>query len=241
MQKEMEENNVFEFEAIDRKSTVQKIVEEFTNSLIETDVSPGEKIPSEKTLMDQFGVSRGTIRQALQILISMGVLASVPGKGYYVTRGYHIPIKTKELQDFLLKDSSFFQVLEARRMVEKNVVKLAAKKATEEDFPALDKALEELKNTHELAAKLKAAEKVHLEIAKCAHNDVLVGIMKQLMAKVEAEGRKHNMHSVAAYEPHKELVEEVKRGDMDSLDSEIDKHLEFVREEFMRVLTSKGS
>ncbi len=222
-----------EFKSIDRKSTVQKIVENFTDSLIENNVSPGEKIPSEKKLMDQFDVSRGTIRQALQILISMGVLASVPGKGYYVTRGYHVPLKTKELQDYLLQDNYFFQVLEARRMVEKNVIKLAAKKATKEEYPALNEALEQLKEAESLPEKLKAAENVHLKIADCARNDVLTGVMKQLMAKVEAEARKDDMHSVAAYEHHEKLVEEVKNGDLESLDEAVDEHMEFVREAFM--------
>ncbi|MBS3787033.1 FadR family transcriptional regulator [Candidatus Bipolaricaulota bacterium] len=234
MNKEPKNVQGLNFEAIDRKSTVQKIVEEFTNSLIESNVSPGEKIPSEKKLMAQFDVSRGTIRQALQILISMGVLASVPGKGYYVTRGYHIPLKTKELQDYLLQDSYFFQVLEARRMVEKQVIKLAVKKATQDDYPALDKALEELKDAEHLQEKLKAAENVHLKIAECARNDVLVGVMKQLMAKVEAEARKDGMDSVAAYKHHKELVDKVKEGNLENLDQAVDEHLEFVREEFMR-------
>lgn len=239
MQKMIKEKLEFNFKAIedeslDRKSNVQQIVDTFINLFNDKDISAGEKIPSEKTLMEQFEVSRGTIRQALQVLITMGILASKPGKGYYVTRGYQIPLKTKELQGYLLRDTKFFQVLEARRMVEKNVIKLAAKKATHDDFYEIDKSLEKLKNTEKLPNKLKAAENVHLKIAKCAHNDVLSGVMKQLMTKVEEEAQKDKMKSVASYKPHKELVEEVKKGDMERLDHVVDEHLEFVREEFMR-------
>ena len=233
--KEME----LEFNPIDRKSTVQRIVDKITSSLLDDDVSAGDKIPSEKKLMEQFGVSRGTIRQSLQILISMGVLASVPGKGYYVTRGYYIPIKAEKLKEYLLADRSFFQSLEARRMVEKNVIKLAAEKATKEDFLALDKAVEMIQTKESLPEKLKAARQVHLQIAKCTHNDVLVGIMEQLLMKIEAGAKENDMSSVAAYEHHKELVEEVKKGDPDSLDSAVDEHLGFVREEFMEELEEK--
>lgn len=236
------ENNKLEleFNPIDRKSTVQRIVDKITSSLLGDDVSAGDKIPSEKKLMEQFGVSRGTIRQALQILISTGVLASVPGKGYYVTRGYYIPIKAEKLKQYLLADGSFLQSLEARRMVEKNVIKLAAKKATSEDFLALDESVVRIKTKESSSEKLKAARQVHLQIAKCTHNDVLVGIMEQLLIKIETGAKENDMSSVAAYEHHKELVEEVKKGDPESLDSAVDEHLEFVREEFMEELEEKG-
>jgi len=230
-----------EFDNVKRESITQKIINKISETLLEQDVDPGDKLPSEKELREQFNVSRSTIRQALHVLVSMGIVASKPGKGYYVTEGYRVLLKSNNLQDILSKDDSFFKVLEARRIVGQNVAKLAAQRATEKDFDAMDKALDEIKNAEKISDQVRAARVVHLEIAKATNNDVLVGILEQLLVKIEEKAKEAQLHSLAAYESHKRLIDKVKKGDMSELEKAVDEHSEELRKKFLSALSKENT
>lgn len=230
-----------EFDSVQRESITQRIVNKISSTLLEQDVSPGEKLPSEQELMDQFQVSRSTIRQALHVLVSMGIVTSVPGKGYYVTKGYKVLLKSNNLQKILSKDDSFFRTLEARRLVGQSVAQLAAQRATEEDFEAMDAALGRLKRAGSVEESVKAARGVHLEVAKSTNNEVLTGLLEQLLIKIEEKAKEVQLKSIANYEGHKALIDAIKEGDMENLENAVYDHSEQMRKRFLAVLKNKGA
>lgn len=97
----------------------------------------GEKLPSENDLSAMFGVSRITVRQAIQRLSAMGLLETRHGEGTFV--------QSLEAGDSLrgliptayLADNSLSQVNEFREMIDTESARLAALHATEEDIHAL--------------------------------------------------------------------------------------------------------
>jgi len=230
-----------EFDNVQRESITQKIVNKISETLLEKNVEPGDKLPSEKELREQFNVSRSTIRQALHVLVSMGIVASKPGKGYYVTEGYRVLLKSNNLQEILSKDDSFFKVLEARRIVGQNVAKLAAQRATQKHFEAMEAALDKLKDAENIDQQVRAARNVHLEIANSTNNDVLVGILEQLLVKIEEKARETQLDSLAAYESHKHLINKVRKGDMTELEEAVNDHSEELRTKFLSALKSNNA
>lgn len=225
-----------EFDSVKRQSIAQRIVDEISTTLLEKDVSPGEKLPSEQELMNQFQVSRSTIRQALHVLVSMGIVASVPGKGYYVTEGYKVLLKSNNLQKILSKDDSFFRTLEARRLVGQSVAKLAAERATAENFINMEDALEKLKAAETVEESVKAARNVHLEVAKSTNNEVLTGLLEQLLIKIEEKAKEAKLQTIAGYKQHKVLIEAIKEADLEHLEEVVYDHSEQLRKEFLSVL-----
>ncbi|MDO4613789.1 MAG: GntR family transcriptional regulator [Actinomycetaceae bacterium] len=80
----------------------------YLSNLVGTKLSPGEKIPSERELCEHFGVSRMTVRQAIDVLVNDGVLIRRQGRGTFVAQ---------QKLDLQLRLTSFGQEMRMRGMV----------------------------------------------------------------------------------------------------------------------------
>lgn len=137
----------------------------------------GEKIPSEPELVKSFEVSRNTIREAIQSLIQAGVLESRQGNGTYVLTNdrFEANILTR------LSSSKISEVHEVRVSLEKEIVKLAALRRTQEDLINIKKALDEKNSIKEnIQENSKADLEFHLCIAKACHNSIFYDLYKSI-------------------------------------------------------------
>ena len=62
----------------------EKVVEKLKESISKGEILPGDPLPSERQLMDDFGVSRSSLREAFRVMELLGLIESVPGKGRFV-------------------------------------------------------------------------------------------------------------------------------------------------------------
>jgi GntR family transcriptional regulator len=108
------------FSATTKRAQVRGILED----LIETELNPGDAIPSERALVLRLGVSRVTVRQAITDLVSAGVLERVHGKGTYLA-GPQV--------DSWLHLTSFSREMRARGLVPATVVLSAAEQPADDD------------------------------------------------------------------------------------------------------------
>lgn len=94
---------------------------------------PGSKIPTEPTLMAQLGVGRSTVREAIRVLVSAGLLEVRQGDGTYVLdrSGGHEPL------EYRLRRSTAQEIREVRRILEVETVRLAARNRTQADIDAM--------------------------------------------------------------------------------------------------------
>lgn len=225
------------FKKFERKSATEGIIEQITSYIEGERVKPGYKLPSEQELMHQFGVSRSTIREALHALVVLDVLESKPGKGYYVKHGYQLPLQANNLRKILLQDKTFFDLLEARESVERTIAVLAAQRATNDDIQAMEEAL---KGVQEAIGRgedpTDYTVAVHLQMAHASHNEVLVGLMEQLLPMIAEKARKVQIPAQRNYEEHKDLVDGIKTGDPQALEKIITKHLGYIRNKFIEYL-----
>ena len=137
----------------------------------------GEKIPSEPELVKSFEVSRNTIREAIQSLIQAGVLESRQGNGTYVLTNdrFEANILTR------LSSSKISEVHEVRISLEKEIVKLAALRRTQEDLINIKKALDEKNSIKDnIQENSKADLEFHLCIAKACHNSIFYDLYKSI-------------------------------------------------------------
>ena len=137
----------------------------------------GEKIPSEPELVKSFEVSRNTIREAIQSLIQAGVLESQQGNGTYVLTNdrFEANILTR------LSSSKISEVHEVRISLEKEIVKLAALRRTQEDLINIKKALDEKNSIKQnIQENSKADLEFHLCIAKACHNSIFYDLYKSI-------------------------------------------------------------
>lgn len=170
----------------------------------------GEKIPSEPDLVKEFGVSRNTIREAIQSLIQAGVLESRQGDGTYV-----IAISKFEANILnRLNKSKTSEVHEVRICLEKEIVKLAAQRRSDDDLKNIENALNQKNLTKGSFIENSEADlEFHLAIAKASHNSIFYDLYKSLSqyicTSVAQRLKSTNMEEKMIYQLHLELFEAI--------------------------------
>jgi GntR family transcriptional repressor for pyruvate dehydrogenase complex len=132
---------------ITKANITQQVIEFFKKNIEEGNWVVGEKIPSENQLTKILGVSRASVRMAIQQFIALEALESIHGKGTFV--------RTNDLQAFSNRSkmitsedySDINRVLEFRNIIEPESCFLAAQRATKENVDKLKIYLENMKNS----------------------------------------------------------------------------------------------
>jgi DNA-binding FadR family transcriptional regulator len=144
----------------------------------------GSKLPSERAITEQMGVSRPSLREAISALQIVGILESRPGDGTYVSA----PVATEDLMSravaVLEECDSPFENMLARKALELGAVRLAINVATDTDLDLLKKAWEEKCSRGrrgDLEEYLRFGKEFHLAIARATKNRIIEGIMEKLL------------------------------------------------------------
>ena len=125
-------------------SAVDHVVDTFRSALIERQLKAGDRIPSESELAEYMGVSRSTIREAMKVLSSFGIVDICRGNGTFIAENDEQVSMDSVLFAFLLAQPTREEQLECRRCMERVVYELAFENATEEDIAALEANYAEL-------------------------------------------------------------------------------------------------
>uniref|UniRef100_UPI00272B7D39 FadR/GntR family transcriptional regulator n=1 Tax=Vallitalea guaymasensis TaxID=1185412 RepID=UPI00272B7D39 len=158
-----------------RLSLPKQIANEIEKNIKNGSLELGSKIPSEPELAKEFGVSRNTIREAVQSLIHAGVLEARQGDGTYILASGRFEANILKR----LSDSGMNEVYEVRLCLEKDIVRLASLRRTESDILHIKEALIK-RNEVKLTAKENTDVDLafHIAIAKASHNDIFFDLYK---------------------------------------------------------------
>jgi DNA-binding FadR family transcriptional regulator len=133
----------------------------------------GDKLPSERELCEQFGVSRAPIRQALSALELNGVIYSRQGEGVYVKNKGTLAQNSQST--IFLESISPEDIVEARMTIEPLIIKFAVLRATAEDIEGLRVTLKTMEEETNAGIYVpETDEKLHNQIAKASHNDLFI-------------------------------------------------------------------
>ncbi|MBZ5750227.1 FadR family transcriptional regulator, partial [Metabacillus sp. DBTR6] len=136
----------------------------------------GDKLPAERELCEQFGVSRAPIRQALSALELNGYIYSRQGEGVYVKNNQ--PATEIQNAAIILEAVSPEDIVETRMNIEPIIVKFAAQRATDEDIEDLRSTIKKMEEETKAGVYVpETDEQLHNGIAKASHNDLFINIM----------------------------------------------------------------
>ena len=160
-------------EKVVKKSLPKQIAEIIEQKISKGEYEIGDKLPTEPELVSYFGVSRNTLREAIQSLTNSGLLESRQGDGTYVVAKERLQVELfNALSSTKQKD-----VLEVRNLLEHYVVTSAIKNCTEEDIQIIEEKLElRKKQTDSIKETTQADLNFHMAIAKATHNELLFNI-----------------------------------------------------------------
>lgn len=129
-----------------------RAVAEIRRFIEANDLQAGNKLPPERIFIDQLGVSRSSVREALRVLSTMGLIEVRHGEGMYVAQAPEA-WSNEDAQWFdVSEERALRNLVETRRGIELALVSAAVIRATDEDFDRL----EEIINEHEAALKQDA-------------------------------------------------------------------------------------
>jgi len=168
------------FNKVQTKKVYMKIVEQIRDLIKEGRLKPGDKLPPEQILAEEFGTSRPSVREALSALEILGITESRGGKGNFIKNNLNIPSYEQKYRE-LEEEESPFEILEARKAVETEIVGLAAKKATKEDIVSIRESLDKMKeNMTDIPKIMEIDREFHINIARAAQNNLLFSMMLHL-------------------------------------------------------------
>ncbi len=171
-----------------RCSLAQQVTDQLQRMIEEGVWQVGEKIPTELELTEMFSVSRNTLREAVRSLASVGILEVKQGDGTYVraNNSFHAHMSMVYTQVPLQ------EILEAQRILEIAMARLAARYRTAEEVQAIHTALE-LRRQQEVPVRenTRADVRFHLTIAHACHNRILDDLYTSISAYLEAHGATH--------------------------------------------------
>ena len=198
----------------------EAIADRVRQLIVDRTFRPGQPLPSERVLARRFGVSRGSIRDALRMLETVGLLEARHGQGTFprelsvdrlVTPIASVISFQRDLQD---------ELMDVRRMFEPAVARAAASRATDDDLAELERVLDVQRR------KLKTGQSAigedtafHAALARATRNRVAVRIMETLNDLL-IESRKLTLKQKGrpqrSLSGHEAIVAAMRRGDPDA-------------------------
>jgi len=169
-----------------QRRLADRIVEQLETMILEGTLKAGERLPAERVLAEQFGVSRPSLREAIQKLAAKGLLISRHGGGNFVVESLGSTFSDPLL--YLLENNPDAQrdLLEFRHTLEGSCAYYAALRATELDQRRLGEAFAALQDCYSREGNVSRAEegaadaRFHLAIAEASHNTVLLHTIRGL-------------------------------------------------------------
>lgn len=165
---------------IRRGSLVDTAIESLRTAIQQSQWQIGDRLPVEAELAEALGVSRNTVREAVRVLVHVGMLETRQGDGTYVRSTRDPGESLRRIGRSRLRDQ-----LEVRIMLEAEAAGLAAQRRTAEDIQAMTFALDERARAGtELAERIRHDESFHHALVEAAHNPALLELYRYFAQSV---------------------------------------------------------
>ena len=170
------------FEPVQPPTTFEETVERLGTAIRLGILGPGTRLPSERELADQLGISRSTLRQAITTLVQSGHLTSVRGRGGGTFVVQEPPLAEGSPAGPVRED--WHDVLELRKAIEVGCATLAAARATADDLTLMRDCVERMAAATEFDDYRRADVRFHIAIAETTRIPRLVALMTEVQAEV---------------------------------------------------------
>jgi DNA-binding FadR family transcriptional regulator len=223
-----------QFTTIQRSGVPDEAIGMVKGMILRGELQPGQKLPPERDLAAQLGVSRPSLREAIRALIALNILESRHGNGTFVTS--LDPELLAEPIDFVLQvnESALDALFEARKVVEAGVAALAAERATDLELARLEEhARRGRAVVGDFDACLEYDVLFHDMIRETARSPIL-GSLVESIAALSVESRRQTGQSLAVRRKtmadHEAIVRAIKSRDPRAAYQAMIDHLSHVQE-----------
>ena len=235
-----------EFSRIRNLRAFEEIADQIRKELSDRRLRAGDRLPPERVLAEQFGVSRNTLREALRSLEYAGLLRLQKGAtgGAFVRESTGDAIITGLRDMFHLGAIEPEHLTEARVMIESSAVRAACERATSEDIAALRPTSRPRRKLPRENVDFYDQAAIHLDfhriIARATKNPVMVIVMEALIDVMQhfirAIGQKRNPWVLPS---RRRFMKHFEAGDSDGAVKEMEQHLERLNRHYLSLVKEK--
>jgi len=229
-------------------SAPEALVEQIIANIKSGDLKPGSCLPSQRQLAKMFNVGLGSVREAIQVLTTLGYLNVIRGKGTFVSKTVAKSEQMSRHFHHALEAVSLADLTKARELVECEVAYLAAVDGTPQDIAHLERLARDMEDSFKDTQTFYDLDfSFHLGVAEAANNRALLEIVKLLVDKAHSHiGFMDDPLSISmpfnvkkAVRTAREIVSHIKAGNGEAARKGMRKHLDIVNLELARELPGK--
>ena len=221
-------------ERIIRRKLSDEVLERLLRLISDGNLKPGDAMPSERELMERFGVGRPAIREAMQSLANMGLVSISHGERARVQElTAQSIIRQVDLSAHIMlqRSSDSLEHLKAARLFfERGMAREAAAKARPEDVARLRAIIEEQRSLLGNGNAFMAADmRLHTEIAAISGNPIFVSVSEAMLGWLKAYHTELLIWSgkeTYTLAEHAVIVDAIETGDTDAAEAAMVKHLQ---------------
>ena len=216
----------------------QQVADQLRELILTGALATGDRLPTEAELTTNFGVSRSTVREALRLLASQGLITTLRGTtgGTFVAQ-----VRAVEVSQYLetsiglmsgSDEMSVAEMLEARELLEVPVARLAAERREQRHIDALRATLEREMRSRGRGGKFQEHRNFHGVITEAAGNSLLVMMTEPIFRVLQGRFLKPTVPEdfwAGVDCDHEEILEAIERGDGPGSALAMQEHLRRIR------------
>lgn len=214
-----------------------KVIEYIKKEILGGRLKPGQKLSPERSLAEELGVGRNSVREALRTLDILGVISSTQGAGNYVSCNFEKSMVESLSMMFMMQRTNYEQISELRQALELQAIALAADRIAPAQIGELEKIVSELASSSDESRNVLLDKRLHYMIAQASRNPLILEILQALSHIIDTfisdlrgkilekdKGRNRLQHI------HEEMVRALKAGDADGARRAMSEHFAIIEE-----------
>lgn len=214
----------------------EQIVQQIEETILKGELKPGDQLPAERDLAEQFGVSRTAVREAVKALREKGLVEAYTGRGTFVTNGTSQAIRQSlDLMVKIGQPEGATYLAEVREILEPEIAALAARRADEQHLGTMREAVAVMDaSLHDAEAFIEADLDFHLSLAEAAANPIILSLIDSIVGLLR-EQRLGTFQTAGGPERgqyyHRRILAAIETRNADQARTEMRAHLQQVRED----------
>jgi GntR family transcriptional repressor for pyruvate dehydrogenase complex len=221
-----------------KKKLFQEIVRQITRLIKSGKVRRGDKLPAERDLAQTFRVSRASVREAIRVLESEGLVQTRVGDGTYVVTSPVEDLITPLATAVTVGREALVEIFAVRKMVEPEIAFLAAERRSTEEIRALEKILRRQRNhLSEPKSVTEIDYSFHRLLAKMSRSEVywrLYNTLTEMINQTREELLQEGDRPLKSVEGHEEIIRAIREGNARASKRAMLAHLRKIEQECLR-------
>jgi len=214
----------------------EQIVEQIEERILSGELRDGDRLPTERELVEQFEVSRTAVREAINALVQRGLVEAHPGRGTFVRHGTSEAVRhSLGLMIRMERTGGLANLVEIREILEPGIAARAATRATEQQIAVIRAAVENMGAALDDAdAFIEADDRFHLALAESTQNPLILTLLDPVVELLHEQRKRISLVKGGLERGqyhHKRILATIIRHDPKAAREAMRAHLQQVRED----------